>query len=139
MTYIHFRIPPPTRSPTSTKGLPSIGESQPSFTAFLLLPSLGDNLYKSHSSFLNGYKAKRGRRRTLLTFTSLLIHQTLRIFHTFDCTLLSFHAEKGGIFIDPNGFQKWSQEVSHPRFWGYWWYHYLYWVVLPLNLGGTIA
>ena len=51
MTYIHFRIPPPMRSPVSNKGLPSIGEDQPPLLQrFLLFTGLGENPYKSHTS-----------------------------------------------------------------------------------------
>ena len=78
---------------------------------------LGDNPYKPHSSFLDDYKDKRGR-RTLLTFTTLLTPQHLRFFTLLIALLLPFHTEKGEIFIGPNGFRIEAKKCHIPRIYG---------------------
>ena len=65
------------------------------------MPGLGDNSYKPHSSFLNVYKAKRGRGGL---FSLLQRFNTPKILD-YANDFMPFYVENGGVFIGPYDFR----------------------------------
>ena len=72
LTYIHFWLPPSTRSPTSTRGIPSIGEDQPPFYSFTPFDGLSKQPLQNFLPSLDRSKLGRKEEGELLTHTTLL-------------------------------------------------------------------
>ena len=104
LTYIHFCLPPPTRSPTSTRGLPSIGEDQPPFYSFTPFDGLRKQPLQTFLSSLERSKLGRKEGGELLAFTTLLSSKNHRVRLDFRCLLVSLSCRKGwGLYRPQTG------------------------------------
>ena len=99
LTYIHFWLPPPTRSPTSTRGLPSIGEGQPPFYSFIPFDGLRRQPLQNFLSSLERSELGRKEGGELLTHTTLLSSKNHRVRSGFRWFLVTLSLLKGwGIY-----------------------------------------
>ena len=137
LTYIHFWLPPPMRSPTSTRGLPSIGKGQPPFYSFTPFDGLRRQPLQTFLSSLERSKLGRKEGGELLAFTTLLSSKNHRVRLDFWCFWLPFHAGKGEIYIGPKLVWIWSSKVSFPGFLGSWRYYLLTGVAQPPSSSKT--
>ena len=87
---LHVQLPPPTRSPTSTRGLPSIGEGQPPFYSFTPFDGLRRQPLQNFLSSLYSSELGRKEEEELLAFTTILSsknHRTRSRFQSVFCML----------------------------------------------------
>ena len=101
LTYIHFWLPPPMRSPTSTRGLPSISEGQPPFYNFTHFDGLRRQPLQTFPSSLERSKLGRKEGGELLAFTTLLSSKNHRVRLDFRCLLVALSCRKGWSIYRP--------------------------------------
>ena len=102
------------RSPTSTRGLPSIGEGQPPFYSFTPFDGLRRQPLQNFLSSLYNSELGRTEGEELLAFTIILTSKNHRKRSRFWCKLISFQCWMGGVFIGPKPVQIWSSKLSIP-------------------------
>ena len=133
LTYIHFWLPPPTRSPTSTRGLPLIGEGQPPFYSFTPFDGLRRQPLQNFLSSLIRLELRRKEEEELSTHTTLLSSKNHKVKSEFRWFLGALSVLKGWGIYKPQPSLNLELKTVNSRNSGIWWLHLLIEAVAPLG------